>query len=153
MRIRDALPGDVQAMVDVALEAFWREYGSRKEAERAFKGRVARRWESLIERGAGIVLVAEEGDQVVGFLVFRWWFGWNGWLEAIAIRKEYRGRGIGTRLTEALIERAREMGYKKICLAVKQQEVARFYEKFGARHFGELPEGSGALSLYYVPVG
>ncbi len=86
-------------------------------------------------------------------MVFRWRFGWNGWLEAIAIRKEYRGRGIGTRLTEALIERAREMGYKKICLAVKQQEVAKFYEKFGARRFGELPEDSGALSLYYVPVG
>jgi len=83
-----------------------------------------------------------------------WWFGWNGWLEAIAVKEGHRGRGVGTRLMRELIERAREEGYTKICFAVKQGEApASFHEKFGARHFGELPdEEAGMLTLYYIPV-
>ncbi len=88
----------------------------------------------------------------MGFLLFRWWFSWNDWLEAIAVKREYRGRGIGTELIRTLIERARKIGYTKICFAVKQGEtVAGFYGKFGARRFGELPdEQHGKPILYYI---
>ena len=98
LKIREALPEDVQAMTSIAIEIFWREYGSREKAEKAFRDYVARRWESLVRRRAGIVLVAEMHGEVVGFLVFRWWFGRNSWLEVIAVKEEHRGKGIGTRL-------------------------------------------------------
>ncbi|RLE85243.1 MAG: hypothetical protein DRJ41_01590 [Thermoprotei archaeon] len=154
IEIRDALPGDVKAMAEIAVESFWREYRSLEEAEKAFKGPVARRWENMIKRGAGIALVAEKDGQIVGFLILRWWFGWNGWLEVIAIKKEYRSKGVGTQLMETLMRKAREMGYKRICFAVRLREtLIRFYERFNARRFGELPdEELGRLALYYIPV-
>lgn len=107
----------------------------------------------MIERRSGIVLVAKEGRQVVGFLVFRWWFGWYGWLEAIAVKKDHRGKGIGTQLIKTLIQRAREEGYTKICFAVNEEDPINFYKKFDAKPFGELPdEETGTLTLYYILV-
>jgi len=155
LRIRKALPEDIQAIVDIAVEAFWKEYGNIEEARKAFRGPVARRWKHMIEDKTAIVLVAEKDKQVIGFLVFRWWFGWNGWLEAIAVKKEYRGMGIGTLLMRALIERARRIGYTRICFAVRQnEEVIKFYRKFNAQRFGELPdEDVGKLILYFIHIG
>ena len=72
LKIRDAMLKDIKAIADIAVEAFWKEYGSREKAEEAFKGVVAKRWERIIGRGAGTILVAEDEGQVIGFLVFRW---------------------------------------------------------------------------------
>ncbi|GAB7093854.1 hypothetical protein JCM30237_10060 [Halolamina litorea] len=47
----------------------------------------------------GEVLLAEDGDWVVGALVMR-----EGHIEGVAIRREYRGRGIGAALVEAAVE-------------------------------------------------
>ena len=43
LKIRDALLKDIKAIADIAVEAFWKEYGSREKAEEAFKGVVAKR--------------------------------------------------------------------------------------------------------------
>jgi len=67
LKIRDAMPKDVQAMVDIAVEAFWKEYGSLEEAEKMFKSVVARRWKRIIERKTGIVPVAEKNGENVVF--------------------------------------------------------------------------------------
>jgi len=155
LRIREASPKDIQVMVDIAIEAFWKEYGSIEEVRKAFRGTVAKRWKRIMNDKTSIVLVAEKDKQVIGFLVFRWWFGWNGWLEAIAVKREYRGMGIGTLLMRALIERARRIGYMRICFAVKQDEKAiKFYKKFNAQRFGELSdEDIGKLILYFIHIG
>ncbi|RLG14005.1 MAG: hypothetical protein DRN71_03830 [Candidatus Nanohalarchaeota archaeon] len=153
VKITEAESHDVQAIADIAAEAFWREYGSREKAEKAFRDTVAKRWLGIIERRSGIVLVAKEGRRVVGFLVFRWWFGWYGWLEAIAVKEGYRGRGIGKQLLKTLIDKARRQGYTKICLAVDNKDPVSFYKKFGAKKFGELPDDKGdLLELYYIPL-
>ncbi len=154
LRIREAITRDVEGIIAIAIDAFWREYKSREEAERVFKSTVARRWKELIREKRGIVLVAEIGGQIVGFLIFRWWFGWNGWLEAIAVRSEYRGRGIGTQLMKTLIDRVRKLGYERVCFAIEQgSSVIDFYRKFNAVYFGELPDNEvGRLLLYYIPI-
>jgi len=41
LRIREALLEDIQAMTSIAIEIFWREYGSREKAEKAFMDRGA----------------------------------------------------------------------------------------------------------------
>jgi len=41
------------------------------------------------KEGSGITLIAEKDGQIAGFLIFRWWFGWNSWLEVLAIKKKY----------------------------------------------------------------
>jgi len=55
---------------------------------------------------------------------------------------------------ETLVRRARETGYMRICFAVKQKEaLARFYRKFNAKPFGEMPdEELGKIILYYIPL-
>jgi len=70
----------------------------------------------------------------------------------MAVKKEYRGKGIGTSLMRTLIEKAWKMGYMRICFAVRQDEKAiKFYRKFSAQRFGELPDESvGKLILYFI---
>ncbi|MCD6095931.1 MAG: GNAT family N-acetyltransferase [Thermoprotei archaeon] len=48
--------------------------------------------------------------------------GWNGWLEAIAVKKEYRGMGIGTLLMRVLIKRVHRISYMRICPAQTERE-------------------------------
>ncbi len=51
---------------------------------------------------------------------------------AISLYKDYRGRGIGTRLMKAMLALLKEKGYKKASLAVQKANYAvRMYEKVG----------------------
>ncbi|RLE71947.1 MAG: hypothetical protein DRJ37_03940 [Thermoprotei archaeon] len=58
-----------------------------------------------------------------GFPLSRWWFGWNDWLEAIAVKREYRGRGIGAELIRTLIEKAGKIGYTKYALLSNKKRL------------------------------
>ena len=60
---------------------------------------------------------------------------------AISMYKEYRGRGIGTRLMEQMLELLKEKGYKKASLAVQKANYAvRMYEKAGFKTVDENDE-------------
>ena len=60
---------------------------------------------------------------------------------AISLYKEYRGRGIGTRLMRRMLELLREQGYKKASLAVQKANYAvRMYEAVGFRTVDENAE-------------
>ena len=51
---------------------------------------------------------------------------------AISLYKEYRGRGIGTRMMNEMLALLKEKGYKQVSLAVqKANYVVRMYEKIG----------------------
>ena len=51
---------------------------------------------------------------------------------AISLYKEYRGRGIGTKLMYAMLDLLRSKGYKRASLAVQKANYAvRMYEKVG----------------------
>ena len=51
---------------------------------------------------------------------------------AISLFKEYRGRGIGTRLMEMMLDLLKENGYKRASLAVQKANYAvRMYKKVG----------------------
>jgi GNAT superfamily N-acetyltransferase len=51
---------------------------------------------------------------------------------ATSVLPEYRGRGIGTKLMERLVELLRERGYRRTSLAVQQKNAAvRFYHRLG----------------------
>ena len=60
---------------------------------------------------------------------------------AISLYKEYRGRGIGTRLMRRMLELLKEQGYKKASLAVQKANYAvRMYEAVGFRTVDENAE-------------
>ena len=51
---------------------------------------------------------------------------------AISLYKEYRGRGIGSRLMEEMLKLLRSQGYERASLAVQKANYAvKIYEKLG----------------------
>ena len=91
-------------------------------------------------------IVAEEDGQVVGAVWTRT-MNDDGHIDdetpsfASSLYKEYRGRGIGTRLMKEILELLRSQGYKKASLAVQKANYAvRMYEKVGFKTVDENDE-------------
>lgn len=91
-------------------------------------------------------IVAEEDGQVAGAVWTRTMNDY-GHIDdetpsfAISLYKEYRGRGIGTRLMKEILELLRSQGYKKASLAVQKANYAvRMYEKVGFKTVDENDE-------------
>ena len=60
---------------------------------------------------------------------------------AIALYREYRGKGTGTRMMEEMLKLLREQGFEKASLAVQKENYAcRMYEKTGFVTVGENDE-------------
>ena len=57
-------------------------------------------------------------------------------LERIAVRKRYRGHGLGIELTDFLLALARERGYSNYRMNA-QAHLETFYERFGFQVVGE----------------
>jgi predicted GNAT family N-acyltransferase len=58
-------------------------------------------------------------------------------IERLAVRKEYRGKGIGKNLFTFILNHIAKIGYKKMALHA-QAYLLRFYENFGFVKQGEL---------------
>ena len=91
-------------------------------------------------------LVAEVDDKVVGAVWTRIMSDYGHVDDetpsfAISLYKEYRSRGIGTRMMREMLKLLREQGYKKASLAVQKANYAvRMYETVGFRIVNENDE-------------
>lgn len=59
----------------------------------------------------------------------------DGHIGRMAVRKPYRGQGVGALVMEHLIERARQRGDREVVLSAQTHAVG-FYEKFGFAAYG-----------------
>lgn len=60
---------------------------------------------------------------------------------AISLYKDYRGKGIGTKLMEEMLDTLREQGYKRASLAVQKANYAvKMYQKTGFKIIDESDE-------------
>ena len=66
----------------------------------------------------------------------------DGHIGRMAVLKSWRGRGVGSRLLEALIEAARRRGDLRIVLSAQVHAVP-FYERHGFRTEGAVYEEAG----------
>ena len=95
---------------------------------------------------ADFCFVAEDDEKVVGAV-------WTRIMEdyghvdasipsfAISLIKEYRGKGIGTKLMEKMLEHLKNQGFQKASLAVQKSNYAvRMYEKTGFKTVDENSE-------------
>ena len=95
-------------------------------------------YEDDFEAGFFEALVAEHEGEVVGMMVwYRAYSTWKGrmlYLEDFVVRAEWRRRGVGEKLWEALVAKARELDCKLIKWQVLDwnEPAIRFYEKIGA---------------------
>jgi putative acetyltransferase len=91
--------------------------------------------ESIIDEGGEIFFAIADGE-VVGTCAAIWHDKETVELAKLAVSEKAQGRGIGRRLTEAVIEWARAAGARKVVLvsATKLSVALRLYERLGFVH-------------------
>jgi len=72
---------------------------------------------------------------------------YEGKLRVLLVSEDVRGKGIGELLIDALLEKAKAIGYKRLSLwTTDNQEVARsLYKKLGFSLISETPNSSFAI--------
>jgi ribosomal-protein-alanine N-acetyltransferase len=87
-------------------------------------------------------LVAEMGAEVIGFIMAAQVRPTVARLLILGVYQEYRGKGVGSALLRALINRSIIRGCKSITLEVrvKNEMAQRFYSKHGFTSVGMIPE-------------
>lgn len=103
-------------------------------------------YEGFGEGKADFCMVAEDDGRIVGTVWTRLMKDY-GYVDdetpsfAISLYREYRGKGIGTKLMLAMLEKLQENGFKRASLAVQKANYAvRMYEKVGFRTVSENEE-------------
>lgn len=78
-------------------------------------------------------IVAEAGDEVVGFVMGTVQRAYEARILALAVEEDWRRQGIGSTLTQRFIENFREFGVKRITLEVRvtNEEAISMYESMG----------------------
>jgi ribosomal protein S18 acetylase RimI-like enzyme len=86
----------------------------------------------LVRAGSELVLVAEQGGTLAA-TVMGTWDGRRGWLQRLATRPGWEGRGLGRALVTELEVRLRVLGCAKVNLLIEADNaaVAGFYERVG----------------------
>ncbi len=98
---------------------------------------------SLLERSGVELWVAEWGDQLAAYAIL-WRVLDEGELANLAVRKDLRGRGIGSGLLERVLEIAEDSGIRSLYLEVRESnDLAR--EMYARRGFQEI----GVRKGYY----
>lgn len=130
--MREATRADLPAIHELVAEL--------AEYEKAPQEFVATLTEYQRDFDAGFfeALVAEHAGQIVGMMVwYRAYSTWKGrmlYLEDFVVRADWRRRGVGEKLWEHLVAKARQLGCKLIKWQVLDwnEPAIRFYEKIGA---------------------
>ncbi len=120
-----------------AIHALVAELAEYERAPREFVATLTE-YENDFDAGFFDALVAEHEGEVVGMMVwYRAYSTWKGrmlYLEDFVVRAEWRRRGVGEKLWDALVAKARALGCKLIKWQVLDwnEPAIRFYEKIGA---------------------
>lgn len=97
-------------------------------------------------------IVAEHEGVIVGFALYyvrySTWKGQRMYLEDILVTEEWRGKGIGTKLMDALIVIAREKGFSGMLWQVLDwnEPAIKFYERYKPKFDNEWVNVSLELS-------
>jgi [ribosomal protein S18]-alanine N-acetyltransferase len=139
--IRTAGPSDVDFLGEMVLEAAYPPGFSRPQAGERGDSRIAQYVEGWGRLGdAAVIAVGDDGRRLgaAWYRLFSEEKPGYGFVDAktpelsIAVAPDSRGRGIGTALLAALVDRARREGFPALSLSVDPQNPAvRVYERAG----------------------
>jgi ribosomal protein S18 acetylase RimI-like enzyme len=139
--IRDALPSEMDEVGDIRVAAY--QAGGFLSADSGY----APTLRGLGADGSGPVLVALDGDAILGTVMLQVWphtgqtvaGPHEAELRALAVRPQAQGKGIGRELLQVAIERAAELGvgHLVLCTEPEMRPAHRLYEQAG---FTRLPE-------------
>jgi putative acetyltransferase len=94
----------------------------------------------------GRLLLAFDGDQISGCVALRALGDRVCEMKRLYVRPGYRGKGLGHKLTEAVIKAAREIGYERMRLDTLPGKMDRAIAMYRSLGFQEIP------SYYHNPV-
>lgn len=91
-----------------------------------------------LENPNAVTVIAIESKEVIGFINARFLLG-EGSINNIAVTRRARGKGTGSQLLKAVIDRARQKGIIKLDLEVRQSNAAALalYSKHGFVEVGK----------------
>lgn len=97
---------------------------------------------TYFQKDGGNFWIAIDSQKVIGTLGFLNYYHGRGYLRAMCLHKEYRRKGITTRLFQTLIHFAQRNNFKVIYLVTAEKMLAaiKFYEKVGFIRIDSLPK-------------
>ncbi|MFP3494339.1 N-acetyltransferase family protein [Pseudomonas sp. SIMBA_059] len=141
--IRDATEQDLPAIRDIYNDAVRNTTAIWNEQPVDLANRLA--WFSARQAQGYPVLVSTENNEVTGYASFGDWRPFEGFRysveHSVYVRSDQRGQGVGPRLMEALIERARARGKHVMVAAIESgnQASIRLHERQGFITTGQMP--------------
>lgn len=86
----------------------------------------------------GILLIARDKDAAAGCVALRQIDAVTGEMKRMYVREAYRGSGLGRRLANAVIDEARQRGYKRVVLDTlpRLSSAIALYRGLGFRETG-----------------
>lgn len=121
MEIQKAKKEDIPVCISIAVETF--------NFSRDF---MKREFERKINDKNYSVIVAVENNEIVGYGYFQY-REWNNttYLESLAVKKDIRNKGIGTRLLQEIIKQSKKFGARRIFvdMDINNEKVIDFYMK------------------------
>jgi ribosomal protein S18 acetylase RimI-like enzyme len=148
MKLRAAGPGDEPFLRKMMYEAAaWNQDWPHEEVIEALSNPILARYVDGWRRPGDAGVIAERGGDAVGAAWYRLFTANEpgyGFVDertpelGLAVVPLYRRAGVGTALLEALIDRAREDGYRSLSLSVAVSNRSRLmYERLGFVKVGE----------------
>jgi phosphinothricin acetyltransferase len=153
--IRSVLSSDAQALADI-YNPYIRETTISFETEEVSSGEMASRIAKVTE--AYPWLVWEEEGRILGYAYGSVWRSRAAYRfateTAIYLDLEHRGRGVGTKLYQALIDELRRCGFHLVLggLALPNEPSVRLHERLGFRKAGHMREAGWKFDQW-VDVG
>ncbi|UVL09658.1 N-acetyltransferase family protein [Pseudomonas rhodesiae] len=142
--IRDATEKDLPAIRDIYNDAVRNTTAIWNEQPVDLANRLA--WFNARQAQGYPILVAVENDEVTGYSSFGDWRPFEGFRysveHSVYVRSDQRGKGLGPRLMQVLIERARSAGKYVMVAAIESgnQASIRLHERLGFVTTGQMPQ-------------
>lgn len=142
--IRDATEKDLPAIRDIYNDAVRNTTAIWNEQPVDLANRLA--WFNARQAQGYPILVAVENDEVTGYSSFGDWRPFEGFRysveHSVYVRNDQRGKGLGPRMMQVLIERARSAGKYVMVAAIESgnQASIRLHERLGFVTTGQMPQ-------------
>ena len=142
--IRDATEQDLPAIRDIYNDAVLNTTAIWNEQLVDLANRQA--WFTARQAQRYPILVAVDNDEVTGYASFGDWRPFEGFRysveHSVYVRNDQRGKGLGPRLMQTLIERARAGGKHVMVAAIESSNQAslRLHERLGFSTTGQMPQ-------------
>ena len=88
-------------------------------------------------------------EEIVGGALGELYWDWLH-LDLLWVTDELRGRGFGHRLLNVIEDEARSRGAKNVFLDTFSFQAPGFYQRYGYRVFGELPDFPRGSTRYFL---